>query len=299
MVIKEGTMNRDLLGGKVFSVENDTDIIVAAVQKDGITRQYDCKVGCCDNPVCTCGILHMGFSPREDQGGNQPVAPYKVDIDVIRKQVAYKDENKVPKQDMAFAKLLISSLDSADFQFLWQLYFARKNDYTKQAPIDSIEAVFDFQEVEESGLMYAYKDVLPYGDFLQVRLKGKECFIFDQYCLKTKCSCTDATMTFVSVDEDAGTTEDELFTVRVNYRKKQWSTVEDQAIPADVETARSVMESQIPDLYKKLLKRHIQLKGIYAHCKKRHFKQQVQLPTVGRNDPCPCGSGKKYKKCCM
>jgi hypothetical protein len=20
---------------------------------------------------------------------------------------------------------------------------------------------------------------------------------------------------------------------------------------------------------------------------------------IGRNDPCPCGSGKKYKKCCM
>ena len=20
---------------------------------------------------------------------------------------------------------------------------------------------------------------------------------------------------------------------------------------------------------------------------------------VGRNDPCPCGSGKKYKKCCL
>ena len=23
------------------------------------------------------------------------------------------------------------------------------------------------------------------------------------------------------------------------------------------------------------------------------------VPKVGRNDPCPCGSGKKYKKCCM
>ena len=23
------------------------------------------------------------------------------------------------------------------------------------------------------------------------------------------------------------------------------------------------------------------------------------LPTAGRNDPCPCGSGKKYKKCCI
>lgn len=26
--------------------------------------------------------------------------------------------------------------------------------------------------------------------------------------------------------------------------------------------------------------------------------QKVQ-PKVGRNDPCPCGSGKKYKKCCL
>ncbi|MCJ7747844.1 MAG: SEC-C domain-containing protein [Desulfobacterales bacterium] len=22
-------------------------------------------------------------------------------------------------------------------------------------------------------------------------------------------------------------------------------------------------------------------------------------PKVGRNNPCPCGSGKKFKKCCM
>jgi preprotein translocase subunit SecA len=22
-----------------------------------------------------------------------------------------------------------------------------------------------------------------------------------------------------------------------------------------------------------------------------------QMPKVGRNDPCPCGSGKKYKQC--
>jgi hypothetical protein len=23
------------------------------------------------------------------------------------------------------------------------------------------------------------------------------------------------------------------------------------------------------------------------------------MATIGRNDPCPCGSGKKYKKCCL
>ncbi len=24
-----------------------------------------------------------------------------------------------------------------------------------------------------------------------------------------------------------------------------------------------------------------------------------ETPRIGRNDPCPCGSGKKYKKCCL
>ena len=29
------------------------------------------------------------------------------------------------------------------------------------------------------------------------------------------------------------------------------------------------------------------------------IRRPAGTSTVGRNDPCPCGSGKKYKKCCM
>lgn len=29
-----------------------------------------------------------------------------------------------------------------------------------------------------------------------------------------------------------------------------------------------------------------------------HATEPWAFPQVGRNDPCPCGSGKKYKKCC-
>ncbi|MBM3435375.1 MAG: hypothetical protein FJY07_04050 [Bacteroidetes bacterium] len=28
-------------------------------------------------------------------------------------------------------------------------------------------------------------------------------------------------------------------------------------------------------------------------------KPLVNTVVIGRNDPCPCGSGKKYKHCCM
>ena len=28
-------------------------------------------------------------------------------------------------------------------------------------------------------------------------------------------------------------------------------------------------------------------------------KENSKTVKIGRNDPCPCGSGKKYKKCCL
>jgi hypothetical protein len=31
----------------------------------------------------------------------------------------------------------------------------------------------------------------------------------------------------------------------------------------------------------------------------KHIQEAVNAPKIGRNDPCPCGSGKKYKKCCL
>lgn len=27
--------------------------------------------------------------------------------------------------------------------------------------------------------------------------------------------------------------------------------------------------------------------------------EPVHVVKIGRNEPCPCGSGKKYKKCCL
>ena len=32
--------------------------------------------------------------------------------------------------------------------------------------------------------------------------------------------------------------------------------------------------------------------------KKVFYNERGDVMKVGRNDPCPCGSGKKYKKCC-
>jgi preprotein translocase subunit SecA len=40
----------------------------------------------------------------------------------------------------------------------------------------------------------------------------------------------------------------------------------------------------------------------HAHGHHHHAPQATirrAAPKVGRNDPCPCGSGQKHKKCCL
>ena len=41
----------------------------------------------------------------------------------------------------------------------------------------------------------------------------------------------------------------------------------------------------------------------YSHLTKKEREADIQPvrtePKIGRNEPCPCGSGKKYKNCCI
>ena len=37
----------------------------------------------------------------------------------------------------------------------------------------------------------------------------------------------------------------------------------------------------------------------FTNVELKEMNKTVEAPKVGRNEPCPCGSGKKYKKCCM
>jgi len=60
------------------------------------------------------------------------------------------------------------------------------------------------------------------------------------------------------------------------------------------------------DLYNSLVKERNHKKSLLGPSdfnsvpfKKRNIQMPVTSKKIGRNDPCPCGSGKKYKKCCL
>lgn len=285
----------------VFSINDGSEKIIATIHNRDRIERFECAIAACENPVCTCANVYLYLSPLQIENKNDGLLPSRrVDIDIAKRTLGYKDQKNVPKEDLEFAQLFLSELDEADFKFLHIKHFKFKNRISEETDLDSIDAHFEYHEVEKNGLMSGYNDVLPYGDQMLVTIDGTECMILDQYCLLPKCSCTDTILDIIAIDL-VGKTGEELCSVSLSYKKKQWKSLKEGSLAVTVKTVKSAIEEQIPDIYKRLLKRHIKLKSIYAHSKKKHFasKQPLQLPKVGRNEPCPCGSGKKYKKCCL
>jgi uncharacterized protein YecA (UPF0149 family) len=128
---------------------------------------------------------------------------------------------------------------------------------------------------------------------------GKKYRVLDYYCLQPQCLCTDTNLSVVDVDESGGRGT-EVCCIGVNYTEKTWKMVAAGSLALDPEELRSALENETPDLYETLRKRHVRLKSIYAFNKKRHSGagQPLRVSKISRNDLCPCGSGKKFKKCC-
>ena len=91
-----------------------------------------------------------------------------------------------------------------------------------------------------------------------------------------------------------------------------WSTLPDTLQPAlkaialhGTEENFAVVEKMSPEAFEESVNA-IRLAALDLHAYWMAHPQEapVQVPVraevkVGRNDPCPCGSGKKYKQCCL
>ena len=66
----------------------------------------------------------------------------------------------------------------------------------------------------------------------------------------------------------------------------------------DEEERRDNVEKQHEDQNRKWWKATRAMFTVEQHDKPKQVNKRVSSLKVGRNDPCPCGSGKKFKKCC-
>ena len=126
-------------------------------------------------------------------------------------------------------------------------------------------------------------------------------FFEDQYCSNPKCLCNEAMLTFYKIDDSKETQEAE-FAVRMNLNNFKYDVEFNENEQNQIaEIIKSLRNSQ-PEVFGILKRRYKEVKNASkAIIKKFSLKEKKEEQPniqVGRNDPCPCGSGKKYKKCC-
>jgi len=96
----------------------------------------------------------------------------------------------------------------------------------------------------------------------------------------------------------AGKVDKETF---LSQLKEQWRPLVKKG--ADIEEAvtkarERINSSNFKEAFDKVGITDDDLRTILREVQEEKPEQVINEVRVGRNEPCPCGSGKKYKKCC-
>ena len=136
-----------------------------------------------------------------------------------------------------------------------------------------------------NAVMQAFQDDLFEPVFLERRVDGKIHTIVDEWC---EGFLRGLKLWGHMAAEDMRVLEDCLPPIRLF------------ATDAGFEALKQMTEQAVQAEQARI---HPHVQRLYHHFRKQR-RQPVQTfvrdtPRVGRNDPCPCGSGRKYKRCCL
>ncbi len=261
----------------------------------------------CQNPDCDCNETVLSFNEMDEMG--TPIAnPIQFDISLDHFTWQEKRKTKRPKKIQVLVDEFINDLSD-------ELKSKFKDDYDNTKAEACAIANFEMP-VEDvyDGELVSYADV--FGDngsivsggtgvsFI-VEYDGMELFVDDQYCIDPMCECEEVILVFIKVNEETKIGQD-IFTIRVPFKNE--IEIDDDFIICTKEEIKKIYDhwlksdSQVMDI---LETRYRTMKGVGQNLVERQTSKNLRKHTAGvgqkktgRNDPCPCGSGKKYKKCC-
>ena len=226
--------------------------------------------------------------------------------------------------DRNFTKAFVAELGAEDWVILQGLNLATRTRISEEFT-DFASLEVDFTEhvamIEQENLTLSYREIFKYSASPEIIYKGEKYALDEQYIISHTQDYRNCLLVFMVL-------ENERFLDASNPKTRQaWyfydtQTLESTDCRVGVDAAFfAEVKKQLPDLASLVKKRHASLRLVYEnYCKREslHFSapkalpsssvssvqgtedlKYMLLPKIGRNDPCPCGSGKKYKKCCM
>jgi hypothetical protein len=259
---------------------------------DGDNRETTCDLalGICEMPTCGCDVVYIELQP--------PAATttdvVRFDVDVSERTVARKSP------DAAAASRLVSQFGDADWQWLSAKFRELKKHLMADADLCTIEYPFDFDEIMETGAKQFYLEVFPHAEELLFSVDGTRYLAIEQHCVVPGCKCADVTLSFAEIPEKAETRDESLkafLVANLEVNKRRWHDREVVG-PSRAATEDVLRQFLIEWDVAVLAERRRVLRQLYRYNYNRVLAAAKAAKGPGRNSPCPCGSGKKYKRCC-
>ncbi len=273
----------------------------------------------CEHPVCNCSGVFLKISGESaaEQADLPPV--HFLGIDVFEKE-AVEPKEKDEFYNADFAKTFADDLTDENLLKLRELFTIFKADIVENAPLENVDVKFPWKKIEKQGNMIGFREIFPWGEMLFVEVDNNRFLLEDQYCLASNCGCTDAVLAFMPRDDVQKYKSTDVPYILFNYNKNSWK-IEYPGSGAMPSPNALINEVKKQKLAKKLKKRHERLRYFYSlFLFRKASKKRTKMKSggkskkkiapapdpgidpnrkIGRNAPCPCGSGRKYKKCCL
>ncbi|HEX2959055.1 MAG TPA: SEC-C metal-binding domain-containing protein [Chitinispirillaceae bacterium] len=276
------------------SEENGTVDFSKVIWKfEGNEQEYSVSWDVCRSPFCGCTKLTISLCLNDTD-----VVSFKYDLET--EEVKATDDKNT---GMDIAKQFVVELTDKDRGTLIDVFKSKKVQVVKNADLTQFEVPeFPVEQIESESLLVGYDEIFPFNDEISFTYDSVTFLVADQYCLNTHCKCTNLVINIVPLEQDAVHT---MFTqataISYDYKSGKWKLVEQVGGHPEAAVLVKTLKEQHPQVNVFFSERKQRLKELYKRYRAQ-FQQALQQKTVhqlySRNDPCPCGSGKKFKKCC-
>ncbi|WP_207219969.1 YecA family protein [Emticicia agri] len=244
----------------------------------------------CMELTCSCGNIYFADA-------DQLYA-----LDVANNQVLkYTDSEVIDSTKDTYLKSLENEISGEQWGELNTFFKDLKGMASEMADANKIEANFaNYRKVLQESQMVSYYEVLPWSFDLHIEIEGTKYWISDFYCVQPSCTCT-SVLLLLSLSYD----EQPSLELWYDYSNQEVSMgqLDDKKLPV-TKIIREIRYTQVDKFRKTLSNRHERMTKFFNNfLQKNKISPTLQSPiigaeTIGRNDLCSCGSGKKYKKCC-
>ena len=285
-------------------------------------RRWAADLHVCDNPCCACTHVDFCCVPA-DAAPNDQAATVTFVLDTATRSIYRANSRRASEDSNKLAEAVVQELGETGWKYLFEFLLGVKRKQIERCDPRRLDVDFPPEVLRGAVTVVGYGEIFPLSAALLFSMGSDRWFAVDDYCVNPDCDCRDVVLQFVTREHERGipgAKKKSPPAMYYNYRDRTFEQIQaPEAHQPSLQDLLSGLKDQRPGFDGEVKKRHKMLRALFKRAlskndatarrsqpardsapeaRPRTEQASALQPKTGRNDPCPCGSGKKYKKCC-